>query len=54
MKTLYPAAQIAPLNSGTFGQVQLAKVRETGEKVAIKLLARGHKVSLVRKLSGGT
>ena len=37
-------AQVADLNSGAFGFVQLAKDLETGEQVAIKFIERGEKV----------
>jgi hypothetical protein len=36
--------QVKDLNSGTFGFVQLARDRSTGELVAIKFIERGEKV----------
>lgn len=38
--------KIKDLNSGTFGFVQLAKEKATGEIIAIKFIERGEKVSL--------
>lgn len=38
------AMQIRDLNSGTFGFVQLAKDKQTGELVACKFIERGDKV----------
>ena len=41
---LYCDLQVADLNRGAFGFVQLAKDMETGEQVAIKFIERGDKV----------
>lgn len=37
-------AQIRDLNSGTFGFVQLARDKQTGEYIACKFIERGEKV----------
>ena len=39
------SVQVADLNRGAFGFVQLAKDVTTGEQVAIKFIERGDKVS---------
>ena len=39
--------KIKDLNAGAFGFVQLARDKETGEKVAIKFMERGHKITKV-------
>ena len=39
--------KIKDLNAGAFGFVQLAKEKETGERVAIKFMERGHKITKV-------
>jgi serine/threonine protein kinase len=36
--------QIKDLNSGTFGFVQLARDKSTGELIAVKFIERGEKV----------
>jgi serine/threonine-protein kinase SRK2 len=38
--------QIRDLNSGTFGFVQLARDKQTGELIACKFIERGDKVRL--------
>lgn len=38
--------QIRDLNSGTFGFVQLARDKQTGELIAVKFIERGDKVSI--------
>lgn len=38
--------QIRDLNSGTFGFVQLAKDKQTGELIACKFIERGEKVGM--------
>ena len=40
------ASQVADLNRGAFGFVQLAKDLETGEQVAIKFIERGDKARM--------
>lgn len=45
--------QIKDLNSGTFGFVQLARNRLTGEIVAIKFIERGDKVSSGSEFAAG-
>ena len=44
VKRKYSVLQVADLNRGAFGFVQLAKDLETGEQVAIKFIERGDKV----------
>lgn len=44
MQPMSLRAQIKDLNSGTFGFVQLAKEKATGEIIAIKFIERGEKV----------
>lgn len=39
--------KIKDLNAGAFGFVQLCKEKDTGEKVAIKFMERGHKITKV-------
>ena len=39
--------KIKDLNAGAFGFVQLAREKETGERVAIKFMERGHKITKV-------
>lgn len=39
--------KIRDLNAGAFGFVHLARDKETGEKVAIKFMERGHKITKV-------
>ena len=39
--------KVKDLNAGAFGFVQLAKEKETGERVAIKFMERGHKITKV-------
>lgn len=41
-----PAVQIRDVNSGTFGFVELALDKSTGQQVAIKFIDRGEKVRL--------
>ena len=40
--------KIKDLNAGAFGFVQLCREKDTGEKVAIKFMERGHKITKVR------
>ena len=46
------SVQVADLNRGAFGFVQLAKDLETGEQVAIKFIERGDKASMELIISG--
>ena len=39
--------KIKDLNAGAFGFVQLCREKDTGEKVAIKFMERGHKITKV-------
>jgi serine/threonine-protein kinase SRK2 len=39
--------KIKDLNAGAFGFVQLCEEKDTGEKVAIKFMERGHKITKV-------
>lgn len=39
--------KIKDLNAGAFGFVYLARDKESGEKVAIKFMERGHKITKV-------
>lgn len=39
--------KIKDINAGAFGFVQLCRDKETGEKLAIKFMERGHKITKV-------
>ncbi len=46
VQALFVCTQIRDLNSGTFGFVQLARDKQTGELIAVKFIERGDKVWL--------